>query len=130
MRTVSWVPAAAPAGRALVNFPVAYTVLPTTTCDQTTPLICTVGSASAVTVAGVAGFLGSSGAESAWAVAGPRRPSAPPANSRLNPPAMHRLATPAMRPVTAVPRFDPSPGTPVIPGSRPTLSVTITAREG
>ena len=52
-RAVSLVPAAAPAGRAEVNLPVAYTVLPTTTWSQTTPLICTVGSESAETVAGV-----------------------------------------------------------------------------
>ena len=42
-------PAAAPAGRALAKLPPAYTVLPTIACDQTTPSICTVGSACAVT---------------------------------------------------------------------------------
>src|SRR3954468_10372471 len=51
-RGVRLVPAAAPAGRVLVNEPPAYTVLPATACDHTTPLSsCTVGSGSDVTVA-------------------------------------------------------------------------------
>src|SRR4051794_21361854 len=57
-RGVSFVPAGDPAGRAEVNSPVAYTVLPTTTWSQTTPLICTVGSASALTVVSVTGGTG------------------------------------------------------------------------
>ncbi|MEZ5248708.1 MAG: hypothetical protein R2713_05655 [Ilumatobacteraceae bacterium] len=40
-------------------------MLPTTSCVQATPSICTVGSASAVTVTGVAGSAGFAGAESA-----------------------------------------------------------------
>ncbi len=46
-------PAATPGGRALVKLPVTYTVLPTSTWLQATPLICHVGKASALTVAGV-----------------------------------------------------------------------------
>ena len=52
-RGVSCWPGAAPAGRAEVNSPTAYTVLPTTSWSHTTPLIWTVGRASAVTVAEV-----------------------------------------------------------------------------
>ena len=40
-------------------------MFPATACDHTTPSICTVGSASAVTVGGVAGSVGSVGRESA-----------------------------------------------------------------
>ena len=54
-RGVSFVPAAAPAGRALENEPAAYTTLPTTAWSHTMPLICTVGSESAVTVVGSPG---------------------------------------------------------------------------
>ncbi len=50
MRGVRFVPGAAPAGRALAKDPPAYTVLPTITWVHTTPSICTVGSASAVTL--------------------------------------------------------------------------------
>src|SRR5829696_4597250 len=57
-RGVSFVPAAQPAGRAELNCPVAYTRLPTTTWSQTTPLTCTVGSASAATVGVVSGGTG------------------------------------------------------------------------
>ena len=48
-------PGAAPAGRALVKEPAAYTVLPTTTWVQTTPLTCTVSNGSVETVAGPLG---------------------------------------------------------------------------
>src|ERR1044072_1008059 len=61
-------PVPEPAGRAVVKLPPAYTRFPTMACDQTTPLICTVGSASALTVVGVPGSLGFWGAESAVAV--------------------------------------------------------------
>src|SRR5262245_49467538 len=54
-RGVSFTPGAAPAGRALVNWPVAYTRLPTISWFHTTPLICTVGSAAAETVSGSPG---------------------------------------------------------------------------
>src|SRR5690348_10997260 len=57
-RGVWLLPAADPAGRAWLKLPVAYTVLPTTTCDQTTPLTCTVGSESAETVDSVTGGTG------------------------------------------------------------------------
>src|ERR671913_1600090 len=57
-RGVSLVPAAEPAGRAEVNWPVAYTRLPTTTWSQTTPLTWTVGSASAAAVGVVSGGTG------------------------------------------------------------------------
>src|SRR5437868_4850902 len=57
-RGVSFVPSAAPAGRACENWPVAYTRLPTITCAQTTPLICTVGNAAADTVSGDDGSTG------------------------------------------------------------------------
>ena len=50
-------------------------MLPTTACAQTTPLICGVGSTSAVTVGGVAGFAGLGGALSAKA--GPAAKNAP-----------------------------------------------------
>ena len=66
-RGVSFVPGAAPAGRAWVNWPVAKTRLPTITWSQTTPLICTVGSAAAETVSSD----GSAGAVSAAAGAPP-----------------------------------------------------------
>ena len=69
-RVVSLLPAAEPDGRALLKLPVTYTVLPTVTWAQATPSICTVGSASAVTVAGVP----AGGAESARA--GPAATSA------------------------------------------------------
>ncbi len=49
-RGVSFAPGAAPAGRAWLNSPVAKTRSPTITWSQTTPLICTVGSAAADTV--------------------------------------------------------------------------------
>ncbi len=52
MRVTSFVPFAAPLGRALVKEPPAYTVLPMTIWLQTTPLIWGAGSASLVTVAG------------------------------------------------------------------------------
>src|SRR3954452_45410 len=52
-RGVVLVPAAAPAGRALVKLPVAYTVFPTVTIDHTTPFTWTVPRPSAATVAGV-----------------------------------------------------------------------------
>ena len=48
-------PTATPGGRARVNSPVTYAVLPTTTESQTTPLTCQVGRPSADTVAGVPG---------------------------------------------------------------------------
>src|SRR3954454_11987005 len=48
-------PTATPGGRARVNWPVTYAVLPTTTESQTTPLTCQVGRPSADTVAGVPG---------------------------------------------------------------------------
>src|SRR5437868_11941801 len=57
-RGVSFVPSAAPAGRARENWPVAYTRFPTITCAQTTPLICTVGNAAADTVSGSDGSTG------------------------------------------------------------------------
>src|SRR4051794_35042778 len=53
--TVVEPPCVAPAGHACVKLPAAYTVLPTVTCAQTTPLSWTVGSGSADTVVGVAG---------------------------------------------------------------------------
>ena len=49
-RGVSFTPAAAPAGRACENWPVANTRFPTMSESHTTPLICTVGSGAAVTV--------------------------------------------------------------------------------
>ena len=64
-RAVWFVPAAAPAGRACVNLPVANTRFPTMTWDHTTPLIWTVGNAAADTVSGNDG---STGAVSAAAV--------------------------------------------------------------
>src|SRR3954451_1707131 len=57
-RAVWLVPAADPAGRAWLNFPVTYTRLPTTTCAQATPSIWTVGRASALTVVCVTGGTG------------------------------------------------------------------------
>jgi hypothetical protein len=42
-------------------------VLPTIVCDHTTPLICTVGRPSALTVVGVVGSAGFVGLVSAWA---------------------------------------------------------------
>src|SRR3954454_11100768 len=57
-RAVWLVPAADPAARAWVNFPVAYTRLPTTTCAHATPSIWTVGRASALTVVCVTGGTG------------------------------------------------------------------------
>ena len=48
-------PTGTPGGRARVNSPVTYAVLPTTTESQTTPLTCQVGRPSADTVAGVPG---------------------------------------------------------------------------
>src|SRR6478735_4078738 len=45
-------PGAAPAGRAVLNLPPTYTVLPTTSWVQTTPFTCTVGRPSAVTPEG------------------------------------------------------------------------------
>src|SRR6478735_3474989 len=66
-RGVSFVPGAAPAGRAWLNSPVAKTRSPTITWSQTTPLICTVGSAAADTVS----TDGSTGAVSAPAGAPP-----------------------------------------------------------
>jgi hypothetical protein len=62
------VPGADPAGRAVLNEPPAYTVLPITTCDQTTPLTCTVGSASALTPEAGTGMTGA-GAAVAEAIA-------------------------------------------------------------
>ncbi|OMQ16486.1 hypothetical protein A7K94_0202180 [Modestobacter sp. VKM Ac-2676] len=59
-------------------------MLPTTTCDQATPLIWTVGSASAVTVVGVAAE-GAGGAESARAAAGVSSASAPATSRMLSP---------------------------------------------
>src|SRR3712207_8776508 len=91
-RHTSPTPAGAPAGRAVLNRPATYTVLPTTTCAQATPLICTVGSGSAVTVTGVAGFAGSSGAESAWAALGARTASPPASRSMLTSPARSLLS--------------------------------------
>jgi hypothetical protein len=64
VRGVSFVPKGDPAGRAELKLPPAKTMLPTTACDQTTPLICTVGNPSAVTVAGVPAV---GGVGSAWA---------------------------------------------------------------
>src|SRR5665647_2393112 len=46
-------PTAARAGRAVLKLPATYTVLPTTTCCQATPLIWAVGSPSEDTVVGV-----------------------------------------------------------------------------
>src|SRR3954470_6129477 len=57
-RAVWLVPAADPAGRAWLNFPVTYTRLPTTTCAQATPSLWTVGRASALTVVCVTGGTG------------------------------------------------------------------------
>jgi hypothetical protein len=57
-RGVSFVPSAAPAGRACENWPVAYTRFPTISWAHTTPLICTVGNAAADTVSGVEGSTG------------------------------------------------------------------------
>ena len=62
-------PAADPAGRAFENDPAAYTVLPTTTCDHTMPLICTVGKASLLTVSGAAGSFGTVSADAIIGVA-------------------------------------------------------------
>ncbi len=62
-RGVRLVPAAAPAGRAFVKLPPAYTVLPTMACDQTTPSTWTVGSASAVTALAGRGARGAAAAE-------------------------------------------------------------------
>ena len=51
LRGMRLVPGAAPAGRAFVKLPPAYTVFPTTSWVHTMPeSICTVGSGSAVTV--------------------------------------------------------------------------------
>src|SRR3954453_10350722 len=78
-RGVLFVPAAAPAGRALAKLPPTYTVFPTTTCAQATPSIWTVGSASAVTVLALGCPIG---AGSACAVDTPPRKmalTAPPA---------------------------------------------------
>src|SRR3712207_2914925 len=80
-RGVSAVPAGTPAGRALVNLPAAYTVVPTTAWDHTTPSTCTVGSGSAVTVVGVAGSAGTRGAESARAVPDGNPPRTPASTS-------------------------------------------------
>src|SRR5688500_6246789 len=88
LRVVSWVPGAAPAGRGEVKRPATYTVSSTTACDQATPSIWTVGSESAVTVVGVSGSAGFSGAESARATPGA---STPP----RTPPTTAALATPA-----------------------------------
>src|SRR5690606_22327972 len=71
-RGVSLVPAGAPAGRALLNSPPAYTVPPETACVHTMPLICTVGSGSALTVVVTPG---SGGAVSALAAGGTTHPA-------------------------------------------------------
>src|SRR6187551_816276 len=63
-RGVSSVPIGAPAGRAEVKDPTAYTVSPMIVWSQITPSIWTVGSASALTVESV---VGGSGAVSAVA---------------------------------------------------------------
>jgi len=64
-----FVPAAEPAGRAFAKLPPPYTVLPTTACDQTTPSICTVGNASAVTVLADGCATGAGSADAAGASA-------------------------------------------------------------
>jgi hypothetical protein len=79
-------------------------VVPTTTCDQTTPSICTVGRASAVTVAGVPGSAGSSGAESARAVPVRAPPAAPPTSRQLSTPATSARAIADVRTDIRVPR--------------------------
>src|SRR3712207_559165 len=71
-RAVTLVPGAAPAGRAWVKLPVAYTVLPTVTIDHTTPLTWTVPRPSADAVGGFA-VLGGVGAVSADATVGTAR---------------------------------------------------------
>src|SRR3712207_1127767 len=91
-RHTSPTPAGAPAGRAVLNRPATYTVLPTTTCAHATPLICAVGSGSAVTVTGVVGFAGSSGAESARATLGARTARPPASRSVLTSPARSLLS--------------------------------------
>src|SRR5690349_21535358 len=65
-------PAATPGGRARVNEPVTYTVSPMMAWLHTTPLICQVGSASAVTVGGGTSAAAASAATTgaAWAWAG------------------------------------------------------------
>jgi hypothetical protein len=86
-------------------------VLPTTTCAQATPFICTVGSASAVTVVGVAAD-GVGGAESACAEPGARMPSIPTTSRALTAPERKRAGALdhdviAEIPVPACPRGRP-----------------------
>src|SRR6516164_6038811 len=69
-RGVRLVPGAAPAGRAFAKLPPAYTVLPTTASDHTTPSICTVGNPSAVTPCAERCAIGG-GPDGAAAAAGP-----------------------------------------------------------
>src|SRR5689334_23121440 len=87
LRAVRFVPAAAPAGRALLNLPPAQTVLPTTACDQTTPSICTVGNASAVMALFGAACTGAGAA------------SAAPAPANASPAAVSEMATAVVMPV-------------------------------
>ena len=83
-RGVRFVPAAAPAGRALLKRPPAYTVLPTTAWDQTTPSICTVGSRSAVTVV-AGGWMMGAGAACAGAAPASTSPPELISTARLDP---------------------------------------------
>src|SRR3954447_16073689 len=93
-----------------------------TTWDHTTPLIWTVGSASAVTVVGVAGAAGFSGAESARAASA--RPIEPAASKKLSRPATAVFGSADTRPDMSVsPRWYPV-GVEPSPADRRTLSVT------
>src|SRR3954447_439098 len=104
-RGVSLTPGSAPAGRALVKRPVAYTVLPTVTIDHTTPLTCTVGSASALTVSGLAGDVGV-GMVSARAP-GASRASTPATRRKISAPDSVLMdAVDDDRDIPGFPRFD------------------------
>ena len=88
-RGVSFTPAAAPAGRACENWPVAYTRFPTMIESHTTPLICTVGSGAAVTVSSD----GSVGAVSAAAGAARRVAATTPRFAPISSTATKHAAT-------------------------------------
>ena len=109
VRLTSLTPAAEPDGRALVKLPATKAVLPTTTVFHTTPLIWGVGSASALTVAGVPGG-GVVSATAAGAVI--TRPAAASAAADTTAAARAEMFVDEnVRPLIAIPR-PPRPGLP------------------
>src|SRR5690606_10460957 len=104
-RGVSPVPAAAPAGRAEVNWPPAYARPPTTVCAQTIPSTWVVGRGSAVTgtvaSAGVAAAAtGASGATAAGAATGAAVSTAPADGATSAVATRAATVSPATRPTT------------------------------